>query len=312
MVLELTSSCNLDCKYCYVSEERRHKKPDNEKAIEITENFLGYCDRSGKKFNVLVIQGAECTTLNSSVLNQCIIKLLSVTDTIRIQTNGKAMSTLGYFSSMMESIPTSKIQIQLSIDGPKDLNDFNRGIGTYEAAMNTLHRCNDVGIRTTVVAVVTKESVPYLVDGSYSNWIKTLPHDRVYMQIDDTIKDPKTKVKIIDAVIKSGEASRFSSLRPSTVHNNGYSCEYVLFKDDYSVSLCNRLDYIANSMTWDNIESTTVSEEKNKFLSETNSLHSDCLTCSIFDKCFGGCPALRTPEGKAKDCEIKKMYWKIK
>jgi MoaA/NifB/PqqE/SkfB family radical SAM enzyme len=52
--------------------------------------------------------------------------------------------------------------VQISIDGTQKSNDFLRGNGAFEGAVNAVKRLKDVGVVTHIRTTVTRQSLPEL------------------------------------------------------------------------------------------------------------------------------------------------------
>lgn len=124
LYLELTSACNLNCRYCFV------KKTNREIPIkviyEILNDFIGM---GGKQ---ITLSGGEPSLYS---------ELDSVLEFISASDLNAAIITNGYMvhKSLLDKLMNSGIGICISLDGTtSQINDAYRGKGAFEHAINTL------------------------------------------------------------------------------------------------------------------------------------------------------------------------------
>lgn len=144
--LLLTEKCNLTCKMCI-----RGDKSNNElnlhtiKDIESIEEFAAHD---------LVITGGEPTLCKEFI--PIIYFLKDKCRSITICTNG---TTDFYIDNRFKE---SNIDIQISIDGIKNIHDFIRGTGSYDRILTTISKLESLGISYTVSSVVNKANASYM------------------------------------------------------------------------------------------------------------------------------------------------------
>ncbi len=176
--------CNLTCKYCYT-----HKTSDvlsNQQILDFVDQYQKFLNENSentffscfehasihaKKKNVLkknfhlksiVLCGGEVFLLPDfpQLVNTLIDKDIFVT----IITNG-TIDRLG------EIKKPDSCQILVSLDGPKDIHDQNRGIGNFEKSIKYIKHAQELGFPVGIMFLVTKDS--YLYKDTFLDYLKT-------------------------------------------------------------------------------------------------------------------------------------------
>ncbi len=175
LYLLLTDICNLSCTYCYVENALpnnhlfQQMKPQAAKyGIDL---FTHYLDRECVEEPQIILYGGE-PLINFDTLKfslQYITRLrnageLPESTAITINTNGTLIN--------QEIINTLKLvdnlNVAISIDGPKDLNDFYRkyhsGKGTYEDIIRNVQLLEANGIKAGLCCTITEKNVENLTE----------------------------------------------------------------------------------------------------------------------------------------------------
>lgn len=153
VVLNVTFKCNMRCGYCYGqyfnSGERDYT----------TEELLGLINNLGR-------MGTRSITLGGGepLLRDDIGLIIE-----RIKTNGIecGFNTNGVLIPKRIKELKKADMICVSIDGPKEMNDANRGKGTFEKIMAGIDAALDAGIKVHTTTVLTRyncECVNWIVD----------------------------------------------------------------------------------------------------------------------------------------------------
>lgn len=148
LILEVTTSCNLRCKYCIFSEnyktQRNHgnEKMTIETAFKAIKMYFNYYSEA-KQHNpnakpVIAFFGGE-PLLNIDLIKKClkyINSLFTEDDNIylTLTTNGTLLS-----DDTIKFLSDNNVDIVLSLDGPKEIHDKNRVFknneGTFDVIM---------------------------------------------------------------------------------------------------------------------------------------------------------------------------------
>lgn len=142
--ISITSRCNLKCAYCYSLEDNRTAKDvPAEEVIKTIDEFYSLGTR------VVMLQGGE--PLLHKDLDDIVNHVKSKNMYCAITTNsldfGRHIPTLRKMN-----------QVQLSIDGNREITDRNRGRGVYDALLEAIKLCRDNRIPFHLHIVVTKDS----------------------------------------------------------------------------------------------------------------------------------------------------------
>jgi radical SAM protein with 4Fe4S-binding SPASM domain len=131
VTLQLTEACNLRCKMCYYwgetgcySNAEAAKKPET-LDFELLKKVIDYL-APAKPFYSLF--GGE--PLLYPELEELIMKVKSLGSVIDTPTNGTMLTE---YAAMF--VRTGFDSVRISIDGPREINDYQRGKGSYDKAM---------------------------------------------------------------------------------------------------------------------------------------------------------------------------------
>ncbi len=185
LIFQSTSFCNLDCKYCYLPDRSSKKKIN----IDIIRNTLL------KLVEEKIIQDDFCIVWHAGEptvmpidfykkVNELIQEIIpsNVKVTQQIQTNATLLN-----DEWCEFFNESKMQVGVSIDGPKEINDKNRvlrnGKGTYEEIIKGINLLKKHNIEFSVISVLTNQSINFPAD--IYNFFKELGPISVGFNIDE-------------------------------------------------------------------------------------------------------------------------------
>lgn len=142
--VSITSRCNLRCVYCYSKEDNRYAKDvPKEEIFKIIDTFCGLGT------GVVMLQGGE--PLLHKDLEQIIDYIKNKKIYCSVTTNSL---NLEKHIDALKKVD----QIQLSIDGNKEITDRNRGSGVYESLLEAMQICHENNIPFHLHIVVTKDS----------------------------------------------------------------------------------------------------------------------------------------------------------
>ncbi|MFA6215618.1 MAG: radical SAM protein [Patescibacteria group bacterium] len=132
--LDITQKCNLACKHCY-------KDSGKTAAEELTTNeifsLIDHCRDIGVCF--FFIAGGE-PTMRADLFK--IIKYAKNND-IRVILVSNGVYGQDILDRILETQP---LQVRISLEGPEKINDFIRGKGSYQTAVNSLKYLKENGI----------------------------------------------------------------------------------------------------------------------------------------------------------------------
>ncbi len=156
VVIQPTSFCNLNCKYCYVPD----RKDKTHIAQEVLESLIKklFIEKTDGYIEFLYHAGEPLTVARSfyenivELIKQYKPKDLTVTNVI--QTNGVLIN-----DAWAEFFLRNDFKIGISIDGPQFLHDNNRknwsGVGSFEKSLNGFKILKKHGINAGLLSVIT-------------------------------------------------------------------------------------------------------------------------------------------------------------
>jgi len=136
LVFFVTDSCNLKCKHCFLDK----KSPSKIKDLDLSE--ISRIAKGLRGFRNLIITGGE-PFLRNDLADICNL-FHSKKRVLRICTNG----TLPFrMQDALKRISGFKsITVQISLEGPKEINDAIRGYGHFDQVIDTLSRIKNYNI----------------------------------------------------------------------------------------------------------------------------------------------------------------------
>jgi uncharacterized protein len=169
IVLQGTPFCNLNCKYCDLSEESRRTKSAMEP--KLIERFFTQLFESGRLAPEVTVlwHSGEPLTLPPSYYDEAISLILAIRDRLSsndislrfgIQTNGVLIDEdwCRFFKRHEE-----RLDLGVSCDGPSDLHDLYRlnwnDRATHRQAVRGMDLLHKNGIKYKIIAVVTRDTL---------------------------------------------------------------------------------------------------------------------------------------------------------
>lgn len=146
--MRITSRCQLRCKHCYL-QTNHINDTDMELTVfkSIVDNFNAMNHPVNK--TELIISGGEA--MMHPMFPEFVEYIRSIGQCVRMSTNGICIPT---YVDLFERDDG----IQVSIDGDRVINDFIRGEGAYDYAVNALKLLSENGIRHSVAMVLCEEN----------------------------------------------------------------------------------------------------------------------------------------------------------
>jgi uncharacterized protein len=168
LVLQGTSFCNLDCRYCDLSQASR--RTSAKMPVGLVETLLGSLiqERLLATNVVVVWHSGEPLTLSASyyaeamdaILDLCRRKAPDVVVSFDFQTNGTLIDST--WCDLFERY-ASVINLGVSCDGPRELHDAFRvdwkGRDSFNRTLRGMEMLEGRGIRYNAIAVVTKATL---------------------------------------------------------------------------------------------------------------------------------------------------------
>lgn len=171
MVLHMTDFCNLKCKYCFIeggqSSEYHRDIMSKETVKAAVDKFFQIikCHNTQKSPSI-VFYGGE-PLLNWETIKYALGEIEQGEKKTNIQVD-KVIITNGTIlnEEIVEYIKKYKVQLSVSLDGIKKVNDANRvdfeGNGSFSRAVETIKCLKEKGVEPAVSCVMAKEGISHV------------------------------------------------------------------------------------------------------------------------------------------------------
>lgn len=154
IIISITNRCNLRCAMCQIPEIQNNEEMTTEELKELI------TDAANLHPNSIVFSGGE------PLLRKDIFQLISFANKHKINTCLVSNGTL-INDEIAKALSSSGIGVvNISIDGPEDINDSLRGSGSFRKAIQALEHLSRYKIETTIATVVCRQnyrSLPYIM-----------------------------------------------------------------------------------------------------------------------------------------------------
>jgi len=174
IIIQYNTGCNLNCKLCSIE----HDTKENNKHIpeEVLLSFLNRLNNYNSIEWIVWIGRGELFLDNEFVNIINLISELYPNIIHTVITNGN------YIDNLVKIKYPNKINLQVSLDGLKDVHEYNRGIGSFDLTVNFIKKALEMNFnRLTVRTISTKNLILQIND--FSKYIKNLSKDIIiYLQ----------------------------------------------------------------------------------------------------------------------------------
>lgn len=340
----LTDTCNLGCPHCFMLNNEKFI-PKGGMTSEDALNFLDYyCEIANNKSSQgkqIILFGGE-PTLNQNVLHdisdrvaeyRALGKIHKDTELV-LNTNGTLFN-----DSLVESLLKSNAIVVISLDGPKQINDLVRkykksGAGSFEDVNYNIKRYIDKGLRVSLAVTVTDELIPKIEElvaliGTYKglsgvslNYLRNAgstfsDHYSRAVSFGISFAEKLQKIGIVEGKYAL-MLQAFLSKGLASPECGAAGAGQIVFTPDTKVGICQ------GSMQISPNEYTAVdySCRPDVYIDEINMWKKrlpvnieECVSCSAFGICGGGCSldakmkgSMMTPDGEY--CTVAREYIK--
>lgn len=155
--IHVSNTCNLRCKYCYAHGGNYGEK-DSLMTVPIAQKVVEFIEKSDQlnELKYITFFGGE-PLMNPDVIEYICEKTYQKGMMYLLQTNGTLLD-----DSILQLLTKYKIDVTVSLDGPKEINDFNRvrqdGKGTYEEILKNICTMQEQGVNISgIEATLSKE-----------------------------------------------------------------------------------------------------------------------------------------------------------
>lgn len=315
MYLILSSSCNLACKYCFIENScfnnKVEKNMDVSTGIESLRKYAKYIKQNDIKEGSIIFYGGE-----PLVNFECIKAVLNEYRKLDVKINFSMVTNATLLDDdKIKFLTENDVEIGISIDGPKELNDKNRiyrGINksVYDEVINKFPLLNMHETKYGLSITLSEDFLNHQDEAL--EWLEKLGVKSIfynlyhYTSYDDSWKNyyekaskfiQKSYIRLKKSDIYDGRLKR----KVDSVLNNEFKFSdcaavggnQITVKPNGDVCVCHgyfKTDkYVIGNILNDSIESMIKSEEM-KFWKERATLNNDkCLKCESLFICGGGC-----------------------
>ncbi len=325
IVKEVTTACNLRCKYCFFAEQDRRRDIIDEDLLEmIIKEVCGY--NSDNSEIIFYWHGGEPTLAGIEFYEGVVTlqqKLKKKNQRIRnaIETNATLLD-----SDWAEFFRKASFEIGVSLDGPKRYHDSYRcypdGTGSFDDVVRGIEFLKESGIEFSIIAVITSKSAVnpeeifrFFESAGVSNLVNLVPalgietghglsfkysvSPRLYidflMKIFDLwLSSGNREIKILplESIIRS-----FMGFPQRDCRFAGRCTRSVVIESNGDIYACNTYGY-GDFFMFGNIRKKGLakaidpdsSKKYGSYLRFLKTMRDKCSTCEWYDICHGGCP----------------------
>ena len=150
LIFKTTSNCNLRCKHCFFAESPETYKMDNDlsetELFEILQYFV-------EKINITNVSLTGGEFFSAPYAMRFLEYLKSKNILVDILTNGTKI-TADIAKKLGQILNPDMDSLQISLEGPKDVNDFIRGAGVFDKAISSIQMLVEQKLNVCVAITV--------------------------------------------------------------------------------------------------------------------------------------------------------------
>ena len=172
--------CNLHCQYCYTDKTKNILS--NNQILNFVEKYSSYLQSINHNLKSILFCGGEVFTLPDfpDLINTLIQKDVFIT----IITNG----TINCLNKIKDP---KNCQLLVSLDGPKEVHDKNRGLGNFDKSIKFIKHAKKLGFPIEIMFLITKDSYLYKDSFNVLDLPKTYLTDRKLSLTSEQVLDIK-------------------------------------------------------------------------------------------------------------------------
>ena len=325
-------NCPSNCKYCWGSENTNEVMD-----INIIEQIVKWLENFRDDYVHFTFHGGEPLIPGYDFYS----KALPLLESIPKQNGFSIQSNLWLLNEKLAKLfKKYNVSLSTSIDGPKEINDYQRGEGYFDRTYEKIKLAKDNSLNVNYVCTFTSYSkdfkdeiydffknenaslkihaaLPSLRGENADPWaLDQKEHGQLLIDwLDKYLYDlDKMEIKDFDHIAKSsfirkGTLCTFADCMGDTLavgyDGSIYPCYRFVGMDEYimgNVKDCPSMDELKESNAWKKLE------EFKSFVDE------DCKKCRFIKFCRGGCPynaivGSHSPKAVDPQCESYKMIF---
>ncbi len=318
MYLNISTFCNLACKYCFIesspTSKNCYQKMNFETAKIAVDKFIAELEKNKVLESQLIIYGGE--PLTNFDLVKKIVKYTKGKKNdlvITIITNGTLLR-----DNEIKFLKENHVGIGISLDGPKWINDKNRVFkvgndSVYDNAIKGIELLNKYNCNYCVSATATKDVIEH--EEEIFEWIKSLKIKNIFWNLYH-YSDFKTEKEwaefynkmskfILNMYFKLDsigvdeervkEQLKLFLDKKFKLHNCGaVGLNQITVQPNGDVCICQgdsrSSDAVIGNIVTDNIKDILNNKNNKKWLEMYTIDRKECMECEAISVCGGGCP----------------------
>ena len=315
MYLVLSSACNLACKYCFIENSTFNNKIETNMSLDTVKNAITKYDKYLKKENIkegtIIFYGGEpLVNWDAIVAAVELCKKLKSKIKLSIVTNATLLT-----NEKIKYLSENNIEVGISIDGPKKLNDKNRiyRSGTksvYEDVIKKFPRLKANNCKFGLSITISEDFLD--IQDEVLDWLKELGVTSIfynlyhYTSYNENWENYYNKA--CQFLLKSYEVLSESNIYDGRLNRKIESflesefkfsdCgaiggNQLAIKPNGEVCICHGYlktnKYVIGNINKDSIEKLMDSKEIKFWRNRCTLNNKECLKCEALYSCGGGC-----------------------
>lgn len=297
--LLLTEMCNLNCKMCIRGDKKNRE-------LTLAELRDLNCLNEFAEHDVVITGGEpslckEFISIVSFLKDKC--------KSISICTNGTIDTYIN------DEFLDSKVDIQISIDGPQDIHDSIRGKKSFERILKTISKLEMLGLNYTISSVVSRKNASCMKD--FADELESLKFMKYWKisyempfghaDINEIMTAEEWNVFVDDMLDYVNFRMKIQKMFPFDLFDKNKNKLDELFKErrcsncgsgnskiyiypDLRVYPCTCLtDFCLGSLKENSLSNILRTDLARKFANYSVTMESKCRECEYLRYCNGGC-----------------------
>lgn len=319
--------CPANCKYCFGPYDGSHEMP-----ISILKDVIEWQNQFNKDFDI-IFHGGEPLSAGITYYREALPLLkegfLDFNVKFSMQSNLWLLT-----EEMCKLFKEYKVSIGTSLDGPKHINDVQRGEGYFNKTMKGIELARSYGINVGCICTFTAYSLPYLqeisdffINKGLNFAIHAAEPSLRYCTPDNWVLSPENYEKLLknslDIYLENIDRIKIStidSICKSISNGHGGICTfgeclggYLAVDPEGNIYPCQRFVGMPE-YSMGNVKNNPSHEELSQspvwrmFQNRQEKIKDECGDCTHFDLCKGGCPYNALATGKGQFSSLKDPY----
>lgn len=227
-----------------------------------------------------------------------------------IQTNGINLNA-DYVTAMEKRLdPSMRLRFSISLDGPQDVTDVNRGKGTYSTVMENYRSLSGRGYPAGLFGVFTGSMMDRLDD--LEVWIGELEKNhyswRFQLEGPPNVLPDEKQVHLAHWLFERKWQSLYNMLDNVVCMWNGNKCLTPHFHANGSSIVCDRVSDVL-PVKWTDVSFDDILKARRGWFSRAYTAKK-CEWCPMKKVCHSGCPLFRV-NGLAHECVLRKTLFRL-